>query len=171
MTPAKGSAALMLEIALAEVGTVEGPKENETKYGAFTKSNFLPWCGSFLMWVANKSGVKIPNVVWTPGGVLAFKSLKTWTPVAEATPKPGDIVFFDFTPGGAEIEHVGIVIKDNGDGTIQTVEGNTSSDNKGSQRNGGGCYLKTRAYKKKNGSKIKPSLKVLVVGFGRPAYK
>jgi len=170
MASEKGSAALMVEVALAEVGTIEGPKDNETKYGAFTKSNFLPWCGSFCMWVANKAGVKIPNVVWTPGGVNAFKSLKTWTPVAEAEPKPGDIVFFDFTPGGAEIEHVGIVIKDNGDGTIQTVEGNTSADKKGSQRNGGATCLKTRAYKKKNGSKIKPSLKVLVVGFGRPKY-
>ena len=29
--------------ARAEIGTVEGPKDNETKYGAFTKANFKPW--------------------------------------------------------------------------------------------------------------------------------
>ncbi len=37
-----------IETARAEVGTIEGPKDNETKYGAFTKANFQPWCGSFV---------------------------------------------------------------------------------------------------------------------------
>jgi len=30
----------LVEVALKEVGTIEGPKDNETKYGAFTKANF-----------------------------------------------------------------------------------------------------------------------------------
>jgi hypothetical protein len=42
--------------ARAELGVIEGPKENETKYGAFMKSNFLPWCGSFVNWVLGASG-------------------------------------------------------------------------------------------------------------------
>ena len=29
-------------IARGEIGTIEGPKENETKYGKFAKANFLP---------------------------------------------------------------------------------------------------------------------------------
>ena len=37
MAAARGTAALMVEVARKEVGYVEGPKDNETKYGAFTK--------------------------------------------------------------------------------------------------------------------------------------
>jgi hypothetical protein len=168
MAAAKGTAALMVEIALKEEGYVEGPKDNETKYGAFTKANFLPWCGSFCMWVANQAGVKIPNTVSTMAGAAAFKKLGTWTDAAAAKPEPGDIVYFDFVEGGAPIEHVGIVVKDNGDGTVTTIEGNTAGDKKksSSERNGGEAVVKIRAYKK-NAKK----LPVFIEGFGRPNYK
>jgi hypothetical protein len=49
-----GTAEKLVEVATAEVGTIEGPKDNETIYGAYTKSNFQPWCGSFVMWCAMK---------------------------------------------------------------------------------------------------------------------
>ena len=165
---AKGTADLVIEIALKEVGYVEGPKDNETKYGAFTKANFLPWCGSFCMWVANQAGVKIPNTVSTMAGAASFKKLGTWTDAAMASPQPGDIVYFDFMAGGAPIEHVGIVVKENGDGTVTTVEGNTAGEKKksGSQANGGEACLKVRAYKKNNKKKIP----AFIVGFGRPNY-
>jgi len=168
MAAAKGTAALMVEIALKEEGYVEGPKDNETKYGAFTKANFLPWCGSFCMWVANQAGVKIPNTVSTMAGAAAFKKLGTWTDAAVAKPEPGDIVYFDFMAGGAPIEHVGIVVKDNGDGTVTTMEGNTSGDKKksGSQANGGEAVKKIRAYKKNP-----KGIPVFIEGFGRPNYK
>jgi len=163
----KGTAAKMVEVALAELGYVEGPKDNETKYGKFTKANFLPWCGSFCMWVANESGVKIPNTVSTMAGAASFKKMGTWTDAAKAKPEPGDIVYFDFMDGGAPIEHVGIVVKDNGDGTVTTVEGNTAGDKKksGSQANGGECVKKIRAYKKNP-----KGVPVFIEGFGRPNY-
>jgi len=41
----KGSAARLIQVAKSQVGYIEGPKDNETKYGAFTKANFQPWCG------------------------------------------------------------------------------------------------------------------------------
>jgi hypothetical protein len=63
------------------------------------------------------------------------------------------------------------VVKDNGNGTVTCVEGNTASDKKGDQRNGGEVCLKVRAYKKKNGSKVLPSKAVAVVGFGKPTFK
>ena len=143
----KGTLARLLETVKAEVGTVEGPKDNETKYGAFTKANFLPWCGSFIMWTANQAGVKVPNTVYTPGGVAAFKKMKKWIPAsATAKPQPGWVTYFDF-PGGADIDHVGWMIKDNGDGTCICIEGNTSAEGrKGSQANGGEACLKLRAY-------------------------
>jgi hypothetical protein len=69
------------------------------------------------------------------------------------------------------ISHVGIVVKDNGNGTVTCIEGNTSPDKKGDQRNGGEVCRKVRAYKKKNGSKVLPSKAVAVVGFGKPKFK
>ena len=67
-----GQRADFIKVARAEVGVIEGPKDNETKYGAFTKANFLPWCGSFVMWCANEVGLKIPNVVGTLAGAQSF---------------------------------------------------------------------------------------------------
>ena len=155
-----------VEVALAEVGTKEGPKNNETKYGKFTKHDLQPWCGSFVMWCAAQVKAKMPNVIWTPGGVEAFKGIGEWSNAETAMPKPGDIVFFDF-PGGDKTDHVGIVVKDNLDGTVTTVEGNTVPDGKqGSQSNGGEVCLKVRAYKKKNRKK----LPVFISGFGHPRW-
>ena len=37
-----GTVEKLLEVAEKEVGTVEGPKDNETKYGKFTKVDFQP---------------------------------------------------------------------------------------------------------------------------------
>ena len=162
-----GSAGRFVEVALSQVGIVEGPKDNETVYGAFTKANFQPWCGSLMMWTADQAKCKVPNTVYTPNGVAAFKKAGTWTDAAKATPQPGDFVYFDFTQGKAGTQHVGVVVKDLGDGLVQTVEGNTSADGrpKGSQNNGGEAALKVRAYKKN-----KKGIPVFIQGFGRPAY-
>jgi len=161
-----------IETARAEIGTIEGPKDNETKYGAFTKANFQPWCGSFVNWCANEVGLKIPNCVYTPAGATAFIKKDQWEKAEEAVPLPGDIVFFDFPSDGVDrISHGGIVVKDNGDGTVTCIEGNTAPDKKGDQRNGGQVCLKIRAYKKKNGSKLRKSQPVAVVGFGKPVFK
>ena len=161
-----GTAAKLIEIAKEEIGYVEGPKDNETKYGAFTKANFQPWCGSFVMWCANKAGVKVPNTVYTPGGAAAFKKSGRWYDSQICDPEPGDIAYFDFPGDGVDrISHVGIVIKDNEDGTVWRIEGNTSGDPKKSQRNGGEVVKKLRAYKKN-----KQNVQISIVGFGRPKF-
>ncbi len=85
-----------IAVAKAELGVIEGPKDNETKYGAFTRANFLPWCGSFVNWCANEVGLKIPNVVSTLAGATAFIKKGQWEKVDEATPLPGDIVSLIF---------------------------------------------------------------------------
>ncbi len=163
----QGTAARLIEIAKQEIGTIEGPKDNETKYGAFTKANFQPWCGSFVMWCADQAGVKVPNTVYTPGGAAAFKKAGRWFDSQICDPEPGDIAYFDFPADGVDrISHVGIVIKDNEDGTVWCIEGNTSGDARGSQRNGGEVCKKLRAYKKN-----KKNVQVSIVGFGRPKFK
>jgi uncharacterized protein (TIGR02594 family) len=162
-----GTVAKLIEVAKAELGTIEGPKDNETKYGAYTKANFQPWCGSFVNWCANEAGVKVPNTVYTPGGAAAFKKKGAWIDADIADPEPGDIAYFDFPADGVDrISHVGIVIKDNGDGTVVCIEGNTSSDKKGSQRNGGEVCQKTRGFKKNKKGEM-----ISIVGFGRPKFK
>ena len=161
----KGTLALLLEVIRKEIGTVEGPKDNETKYGAFTKANFLPWCGSFVNWTANASGIKVPNTVYTPAGVAAFKKAKKWLPVKGNKPKPGYVVYFDF-PGGRDIDHVGWILEDNNDGTAWCGEGNTTPDKKkGSQSNGGEACLKLRAY-----GPNKKGLPVFIAGYGVVDY-
>jgi CHAP domain len=152
--------------AKAEIGTVEVP-DNKTKYGKFTGHDGQPWCGSFVMWCAAQIGFKgMPNCVYTPAGAEAFKGQGRWSNHETAKPQPGDIAFFSFD--GKGIEHVGIVVKDNGDGTMTTIEGNTSPDIKptGSQANGGEVALKTRAFQSSN----KRHMPVFVVGLGRPKW-
>ena len=156
-----------LAIAVKEIGTVEVP-DNKTKYGKFTGHDGQPWCGSFVMWCAAqlKPVVKMPNCVYTPAGVSGFQGLGRWANHETATPAPGDIVFFSFD--GKGVGHVGIVIQDNGDGTITTVEGNTVPETKptGSQANGGEVCKRIRAYRSTN----KKHLPVFVVGFGKPKW-
>ncbi len=163
----KGSVARLIQVAKSQVGYIEGPKDNETKYGAYAKANFQPWCGSFVNWIANESGVKIPNTVYTPSGAAAFKKAGAWIDGDIADPEPGDIAYFDFPSDGVDrISHVGIVIEDNEDGTVWCIEGNTSSKKSGSQRNGGEACKQLRAFKKN-----KAGIQVSIVGFGRPKFK
>ena len=163
----QGTAERLIEVAIAEVGTIEGPKDNETKYGKFAKADFQPWCGSFVNWCGNEAGVKIPNTVYTPGGAQAFKKAGSWIDGDVADPEPGDIAYFDFPSDGVDrISHVGIVIKDNEDGTVWCIEGNTTGEGKkGSERNGGECCKKLRGYKKNP-----KGILVSIVGFGRPKF-
>ena len=169
MSSPTGTAELLIEIATAEIGYIEeAVPENKTKY---QKAN-QPWCGAFVNWCGKKAGVEIPNTVYTPAGADAFKKMKRWEEGESAQPRAGDIVYFDFPSDGVDrISHVGIVVKDNLDGTVTCIEGNTSSDKKGDQRNGGEVCLKIRAYKKKNRNKFKPNLPVAIVGFGRPKFE
>jgi hypothetical protein len=162
----KNTASALIAVAEKEVGTIEGPKDNETKYGKFTKADFLPWCGSFVMWCCNESGVKIPATVSTVAGAAAFKKMGTWTDAKAASPQPGDIAYFDFPGDGVDrISHVGIVVSNNGDGTVTCIEGNTAGNPKGDQRNGGEVAKKVRGYLPN-----KKKVMVSVVGFGRPNY-
>jgi surface antigen len=166
----KGSLQAIIEVAKKEIGTIEGPKDNETKYGKWTGMNFQPWCQSFVSWCAFTSGLdakKYPKSASTVAASDWFKKNNRWADARNDDPTPGDWIYFDFPDDGVNrISHVGICIKNNGDGTIQVIEGNTSGTSKGDQRNGGMCVEKTRAYVKNNKKKLLNG----VVGWGRPVY-
>ena len=153
MAYAEGTAARMIEVAMAEVGYVETP-DNITKYGKAMNADGKPWCGSFINWCAKQARVEIPNVVGTIAGAASFKAKGQWF----VTPKVGDLAFFDFIDDNKTvIQHIGLVVKA-GEHTILTIEGNTSGTN---QANGGEVMMKTR--------KLGPHS--YAVGFGRPSYK
>ena len=164
----KGSLEAIIEVAKKEIGTIEGPKDNETKYGAWMKVNFQPWCQSFVSWCAMTAGVaKFPKSASTVAASDEFKKQSRWADARNDDPTPGDWIYFDFPDDGVNrISHVGLCIKNNGDGTIQVIEGNTSGTAKGDQRNGGMCVEKTRGYVKDNKKKLMNA----VVGWGRPVY-
>ena len=153
------------QTAVAEIGTKEKPaNSNKVKYN---NNNGQFWCGYFVDWVAKQMKVSMPSCVYTPAGVAGFQGKGLWVNAETAKPKPGFIAFFDF-PGGEKVDHVGIVVSDNGDGTVSCVEGNTTEDGKtGSQSNGGVVAMKIRAYKKNN----KRKLPVYITGFGTPKFK
>ena len=156
LSSAEGTAARMIEVAMAEVGYVETP-DNITKYGKAMNADGLPWCGSFINFCALAAKVSIPNVVSTIAGAKAFKAKGQWY----VSPKVGDLVFFDFIEDDKSvIQHIGLVVKA-GEHSILTLEGNSNNDAKKSQSNGGEVCLKTR--------KLGPHS--YVVGYGRPSYK
>ena len=170
MPEPKGTVARIVEVAKAELGTIEGPKDNETKYGKWTGANFLPWCQSFVSWSAFTAGLDPKTYPKSAATVAAsdwFKKNNRWADARNDDPSAGDWIYFDFPDDGVNrISHVGICIKNNGNGTIQVIEGNTSGTAKGDQRNGGMCVEKTRAYVKDNKLKLMNA----VVGWGRPVY-
>ena len=104
------------------------------------------WCDIFVSWIGAQLGVKgIGGDAYTLTHAQWFKDQGRWG----QTPKPGAVVFYSWSGGKSidDIDHVGIVVKDNHDGTIQTVEGNTD-----------------------NAVKIRTRDKSSVVGYGYPQY-
>ena len=151
MTYPIGSAAQLIEIAKAEIGTIE-KGENLTKYGKFTKADGLPWCGSFVNWCANEAGVKIPSMVSTAAGAQKMKDQGRW----KELPRLGDLCFMDFPHDGVDrISHIGIVVEV-ALRSVLCIEGNTSGT--GDQRNGGMVMVKERFIGKE------------IVGFARPKF-
>ena len=148
----------IMKTAASEVGYVEsggrdGRSGNITKYWSarYPAWQGQPWCGAFVDWVLAKHGVDgYPigrnGIFYTPSIVAAAKSKGVWRSDSTASLskiQPGDLVLFDFN-GSGNAQHVGLAEKYVGNGMVQTIEGNTSPTNRGSQNNGGGTYRRTR---------------------------
>ena len=147
----------VINIAKKYVGVCEDPPNsnkvvfNTKFYGREVSGANYPWCCAFIWCIFNESGIDIKR---TASCMMLGDWFKQEGKYHKDNPQVGDIVFFKFSGSSRWTNHVGLVIEVNGN-TLTTIEGNTSSDNKGSQNNGGMVAIRTR--------KINSS----VVGFGR----
>ena len=141
--------ARILDAARAELGTTEsGNNRGEAlKYPQHFGRGAEAWCADFVSYVMQKSGGDM-NDPYCPSIVNDLKSSGGWK--GKSNPQPGDIVLFDWD-GDREADHVGIVEKVNGDGSISTIEGNTGNPQTGQE----GVWRRTRSMSS-------------VLGFGAP---
>jgi CHAP domain-containing protein len=111
------------EIGVAEQppGSNDAPRIAQYRQ-ATAGSGVGPWCAYFVSWAAREAGAPIGDAgqgfglvddVWA----WAERSGKA-IPAAGAAPQPGDLIVWD--------EHIGVVESVGPDGSIATIEGNSS---------------------------------------------
>jgi hypothetical protein len=144
----------VLQEAASHIGYKESPpNSNNNKFGVWYGMNHQPWCAMFVSYCLYVKGLPLKittdkGFAYCPFGVKWFKDKEWW----HSSPQVGDLVFFDWQGDGVS-DHVGFVEKVNTDGSITTIEGNTSV---GNNSNGGEVMRR-----KRSGS---------IQGYGRPPY-
>ena len=139
-----------IKIAQNEIGYTEQPaNSNLTKYGKWYGLDGQPWCVMFLQWIFKDTNL-LKRTASSSTLANWFKSNGQFFDTAQE----GDIVFFKFSKKDVFAEHVGIVESVAANGSIWSIEGNTSIA--GSQSNGGMVCRKHRS--------------TSIVGYGRPKY-
>lgn len=145
----------MIAKAVSTLNYVEGANNNTT-FGKWYGLNFQPWCDMWISWVAHFSGCGeiVGRYASTILHMAYFKSMGRFG----TKPERGAIAFMNFggRPKGVP-EHVGLIEAVLSDGRVQTLEGNTSSNDSGSQRNGGMVARRKRSVTN-------------IIGYGYPKY-
>lgn len=140
----------VLDLARAELGYVEGPRDNQNRYAPRAgHADRQPWCASFVVAIMRAAGIRLPSEsAYTPAMANGFRAAKRWT----TRPQVGAVVFYAW-PGMGRIAHVGIVEAVRADGRIVAIEGNTDS---AGGRTGGRVMRQVR--------------QAHIAGYGLPAY-
>lgn len=101
-----------------------------------------PYCAAFVEFCLREHGGKFgaPLPFYVPSIEAEARKRGLWI-AKTGTPRPGDLVIYGYD----RAQHVGFVERVLADGMIQTIEGNTSSGNGGSQANGNGTYRRVRS--------------------------
>jgi hypothetical protein len=141
------SAQARLTKAQSQIGVKESPaSSNMQKYGEWYRMNGVPWCAIFCAWCDQQGtrptdsfeqGIRYSYVPYVVSDArLGLNGL-----AVTSSPKPGDLVCYDWGRDG-EYDHVGIVeTPPSPNGDFVAVEGNTStSDNS----NGGQVMRRNR---------------------------
>lgn len=117
---------------------------NITQFWARQKPSYQggAWCAAFVVDVLEQCGNKllksVPLPYYTPSMEQWARKNGRWK--ASINCKPGDVLIF----GNGHAVHTGFLEKQINSRYVQTIEGNTSSGNGGSQTNGGGVYRRVR---------------------------
>lgn len=124
----------VVSIAKSLVGKKEsggqncGPEINdiiEFGFGNNNCSSSQPWCAAFVRYVFDKAGKPLGTKTNLALGLKDYfkDNYVFYTAEQRIKPQPGDLYFKERTGGG----HVGIVVEVNEDGSIVTVDGNSSN--------------------------------------------
>ena len=165
----------LISNAESQVGYQSGYNSNNMYAGEVGAANNQAWCSTFQDWVFQKTFGKDAAKGLLGGSAnqpstweRAKKMINIGSYVENdgkgiVKPQPGDLVFFDFASGRKRhnnpTNHIGLVTQVNADGTVDTIEGNTSMQ-EGNQTTGGRVAKKNRRYV--GGGSI--------VGFARPDW-
>jgi cell wall-associated NlpC family hydrolase len=127
----------MVQLAQGELGVTESGGNNDgsriREYRSATagaENTPGPWCSYFVSWLAKNAGAPVGA---GGNGTGYVPTLEAWGKQqgryqdfsAGARPQPGDIVIFDWGRDGVA-DHTGIVENVGADGSIHTIEGNSS---------------------------------------------
>jgi cell wall-associated NlpC family hydrolase len=132
-TTAKREAAV--DWAVAQVGTQErGTSNCSAKIDRWQRDMGLRvppchvWCGAFVHQAFLRAGVRLSNRLIDPDRSYddAIKGQRGLQRIAPSQIRRGDIVFYDFRPG-LRASHLAIARDRPRDGSLDTVEGNTSN--------------------------------------------
>lgn len=149
------TAADVLVIATRQIEYKESPPgTNQNKFGVWYGANYQPWCAMFVSYCFYQANLPLKattakGFAYCPYGVQWFRQQGKF----DKQPRQGDVVFFDWRGDGVA-DHVGIVESINSDGSVTTIEGNTSA---GNNSNGGEVQRRTRWLQS-------------IQGFGHPGY-
>lgn len=141
----------LLTIARKQICVTEMPpgsnnvRYNTWYYGREVMGSAYPWCAVMVQWCFDQAGVKLPLRTASCGDLMrAAQAAGSWV---VSNFQPGDVVIFDFSGKRSTTQHCGIVEAVLPDFGVQSIEGNTSSGDYGSQDNGGGVFRRRRAQK------------------------
>lgn len=150
----------LLKLARNELGEREYPpnsnniKYNTAYYGKEVSGSNLAWCAVFIWWLFRECG--IPELYYSGKKTAYVPALITWARregLVVNTPRPGDLICFDFN-GNGTADHIGLC--ESWDGNyVTTIDGNTGV---GNESNGGAVMRRRRA-------------KRYIVAVIRPKYK
>jgi CHAP domain len=126
---------MIADIATRELGVAEEPAGSNNgariaEYRTATAGSGVgPWCAYFCSWVTAQAGVPIgangQGEGWVPAVQQWADQSGKWIPAGQGAPQVGDLVVFDRGNDGV-LDHIGVVTQVADDGTITTVEGNSS---------------------------------------------
>src|SRR3954451_8840852 len=128
--PAGSAGQAIVNLVSKEVGVAEQPPGSNdspriAQYRPATAgSGVAPWCAYFTSWAAREAGVPLGD---NGQGFGRVDDVYAWAQKAgkaipntggDVKPQPGDLIVWD--------EHIGVVESVGADGTINTIEGNSS---------------------------------------------